>query len=86
METIVKLLKMLLPTEWVKWLDGYKSIIGLIGCIAYGVLKYFQVPVPDEVFVVFSGILGIGIVHKGQKVEEAMKALNAALEEAKKPE
>ena len=77
MNVLVSILKGLLPTTWLNWLNGYKSIIGLAGLIAYVVLPLFGVQVPNQVGELFGILFGTGMIHKAQKLSADIKQLSA---------
>jgi hypothetical protein len=75
MEILAKLLRGLLPTTWVKWIDGYKTVIGLFGCIVCVILPMFNVPVPEQAMKFFELLIGVGIAHKVEKLKADAKQM-----------
>ena len=48
-------------------LDGMKSVLGLLGVVAYYAAPNFGLHLPDAVLNISSGLAGIGLMHKLEK-------------------
>ncbi len=48
-------------------MDGAKSILGLLGVVAYYTAPNFGVHLPDMVLKISSGLAGVGLAHKLEK-------------------
>lgn len=71
-------------------LDGLKSVLGLLGIVAYYALPNFGVNVPEVVLKVSSGLAGVGLLHKLEKgtalFSKVLDVAGKVLEVAKKTE
>ena len=69
-------------------LDGYKSVLGLLGVIGYHVAHGFGVNVPVVVLNASYGMLGVGLVGKLDKatgiVRKVLPILTAVLDAMEK--
>ena len=77
LEVVIAILKKLLPTEWIKWLDGYKSIIGIIGFSVCVILPHFGVVFNADVMNTLQTLFGaLGIYGFADKLEKAKQSTN----------
>lgn len=56
-----------------KILDGYKSLIGLVGLAICLCLYAFGIPVPEWILVAFGSYLGYGVLDKFNKLKSAVE-------------
>ena len=54
-------------------LDGLKSYLGLLGVVGYYGAKAYGLNPPDAVLTTSYGLLGVGLVHKLDKVSDLIK-------------
>jgi hypothetical protein len=86
---LIAIARMFVPTNVLKAIDGYKSIIGLAGSLLYGIsyiTDYYGVThlhIPVSVLVTTGSVLGIGLVHKAQKVITALTEIIAGINDLK---
>jgi hypothetical protein len=54
-------------------LDGYKSLLGLLGVVGYYGAKAYGVNPPEAILNTSYGLLGVGLVHKLDKATDIIK-------------
>lgn len=60
-----------------KWLNGKKTVLGIVGlAIAHGLEKAAVIPVgtADMLIMLAKTMIGLGLVHKADKLTTAVKA------------
>lgn len=62
-----------------KWLNGNKTMIGVVATVVLSILHRRGIDVPDWTFDITDGILGLGLAHKVLKVATPAKAAVASL-------
>ena len=71
-------------------MDGAKSILGLLGIVAYYTLPKFGISVPDAVLNISTGLAGVGFAHKLEKatgmLSKGLAIAATVLDVAKKTE
>ena len=87
LEVILTILKKLLPSKWVLFIDGYKSIIGIIGFTICLLLPLFGINLDSDTInaiQILFGALGIyGITDKLEKGKKSTEDLKEVIQSIK---
>ena len=77
-------LKAIMGSILMKKLEGYKTVIGMIGLVVCWLAPAFNVQVPDQASKLFEALIGVGLLHKYERGKEDVVNLKVLLESAMK--
>ena len=86
-QIILKILKWVIPTSWLKFINGYKTIIGIVGYLALLIIPIVcpNITIDDNTMKIleylFAGLGVYGLTDKLEKSKNAVKELKETLKE-----